>query len=96
MKTIMDKIERDLNIRTPVAAYAVIENGPDSFDYVVKVFFSGKHESLKAGKWKAEVYAARSNDEACHNAVIGCAYSVVDVTEYLARYYWEQGEPSIV
>jgi hypothetical protein len=93
MNTILNKIKRDLNVRFPVAAFAVIENGPDAFDYVVKVFFSSKNESIEAGKWKAEIYASRSNDDACYNAVIGCSYSVLDVTDHLCRYYWEQGEP---
>ena len=93
MENIMLKIKRDLNIRFPVAAFAVIENGPDAFDYIVKVFFSSKNESIDAGKWKAELYASRSNDEACYNAVLGYSYSVLDVTDHLCRYYWEQGDP---
>ena len=84
MEKIQIKIKRDLNIRFPVAAFAVIENGPDAFDYVVKVFFSSKGESIEAGKWKAEIYASRSNDKACYNAVIGCSYSVIDVTEHIS------------
>ena len=106
MKTIIDKlgaaIDEHNNNKHPyfrrqiVAAFAVIENGPDSVDYVIKVFFSGKHESLEAGKWKAEAYASQSNDDACNNSVIGCRYSVVDITNYLCRYYWEQGEPFLM
>lgn len=93
MENIQIKIKRDLNIRFPVTAFAVIENGPDAFDYVTKVFFSSKNESTDAGKWKADLYASRSNDEACYNAVLGCSYSVIDVTDHLVRYYWEQGIP---
>lgn len=93
MNTILNKIKRDLDVRCPMAAFAVIENGPDAFDYVVKVFFSSKRESIEAGKWKAEIYAGRSNDDACYSAVLGCSYSVIDVTDHLMRYYWEQGIP---
>ena len=104
MKTIMEKLAVAIDEhnkylcfhRQIKAAFAVVENGPDSIDYVVHIFLSSKGESIEAGKWKAEIYASRSNDEACYNAVMGCSYSVVDVTDYLARYYWEQGEPFMV
>ena len=93
MENILNKIERDLNTRFPVAAFAVVENGPDAFDYVVKVFFSSRHSSSAAAKYDADLYASRSNNNACNNAVMGSSYSVVDVTGHLVRYYWEQGVP---
>ena len=82
--------------RQIVGAFAVVENGPDAIDDVVRIFLSSQDESAEAGKWKAEHYASRSNDDACYNAVLGCSYSVVDITDYLCRYYWEQGEPFLV
>lgn len=93
MENILNKIERDLNIRLPVAAFAVVENGPDAFDYVAKVFFASRHSSPAAAKYDADLYASRSNDNACNNAVIGSSYSVIDITDHLVRYYWEQGIP---
>lgn len=90
----MLKIKRDLTIRFPIAAFAVVENGPDAFDYVVKIFFTSRHSSPAAAKYDADLYASRSNDNACNNAVTGSSYSVVDVTDHLVRYYyWEQGIP---
>ena len=106
MKAIMDKlgaaVEEYQSKKHPffrrqiAAAFAVVENGPDASDYVVRIFLSSQGESAEAGKWKAEHYVSRSNDDACNNAVMGCSYSVVDVTDYLCRYYWEQGEPFLV
>lgn len=93
MKNIFVKIKRDINVRLPVRAFAVIENGPDAFDYVTKVFFSSKNEHTDAGKFRADVYCSRVNGEAVYVSP-ETSYNVAEVTDYLTRYYWGQGEPA--
>lgn len=92
MENILSRIERNLNFKRPISAFAVVENGPDAFDYVVRVHFAAKGESLEAGKYRADVHCHRLNSEACLFAP-ETSYCVVDVTADLARYYWEKGEP---
>lgn len=68
-------------------AFAVIENGPDTTDYIVKIFISPK-ENDDLTKLIANNYRLSCRDAAHHNC-IGCGYSVVDLTDHLARYYSE-------
>lgn len=68
-------------------AFAVVENGSDAFDYIIEIFLSEK-ENDNLTKISAD------NLRKWHReADPRYGYSVIDISDHLCRYYWEQGEP---